>query len=165
MPPSELGPAVADIVAARIHHFRTQGDIAYTELSRRLNEIGVPVQHVAIKDIEKGRRKVSAAELIGFAYAFDVSPIALLMPSGIDRADAVPGTGLAADTWLAWLRGDEPFGLAPGERGGRRKLEFLVRSSASWELDQYVRDIEAGIERRERGEADGASATGPRTAG
>ncbi|KZM70970.1 helix-turn-helix domain-containing protein [Nocardia terpenica] len=143
-PPEELGDAIAKIIAERIKQLREDLGIGYAELSRRLKAIGCPIPELGLSKIESRDRRISADELPALAYVLGVSPMTLLMPDAAAN-DAVDGTGLTAEQLWAWLRGDEPFGSAPGDRGGRARLEFLARSQPSWivgELDDAIRAIQ-----------------------
>lgn len=62
-------------VARNLHLLRTGKGWSYVALSRRLAQVGCPMNHTAIFKIEKGspRRRISVDELAAFSIVFDRS--------------------------------------------------------------------------------------------
>lgn len=89
------------------------------ELSRRLAELGQPIQDSGITKIESGTRRVDVDDLVALAVALEVTPNALLLP-GTDS----PGSASrymvtpvnmeeAPSTIWAWATGETPLGAQP----------------------------------------------------
>ncbi len=151
-PSDQLGSAAGPIVGERLKQLRKTQGIGYAELSRKLAQVGCAIAELGLRKIENGERKVSVDDLLALAYALDVAPVTLLVPD-VDAGDIVEGTGLTAAKLWAWVRAEEPFGAAPGDRGGRARLAFLARSQPGWVLDEYAKAVEAVQAAREpRGE-------------
>lgn len=85
-------------------------------LSAIMGEIGHPLSHATLSEIERGDRRVTVDDLTAFAVALEVSPVTFLMPvSRTDDVDAdepvrLTGTPEAPARQLAdWVRGDAPL--------------------------------------------------------
>jgi transcriptional regulator with XRE-family HTH domain len=85
--------ATAETVSANVKRVRTDKNLGLRALSKKLGEVGRPLGHSAVDQIEKGTRRVDVDDLMALAAAFNVSPIALLMPESATRDDLVEVTG------------------------------------------------------------------------
>jgi transcriptional regulator with XRE-family HTH domain len=132
--------ATAETVSANVKRLRKGQNLGLRSLSNKLGEVGRPLGHSAVDQIEKGTRRVDVDDLMALAAALGVSPITLLMPpmSGegtnqmadsdemvqvARKVDPVP----AGRLWL-WLRADSPL---PGYKGSHRK--FFVDARPDWD--------------------------------
>ena len=100
--------ATAETVSANVKRLRTQQNLGLRGLSKKLGEVGRPLGHSAIDQIEKGTRRVDVDDLMALAVALDVSPITLLLPDNPEAEVTVPGEDdpvSAPRLWL-WLRAD-----------------------------------------------------------
>lgn len=103
------------------------------DVAARLVEVGRPLPHTSVSDIENGSRRVDVDDLTALAIVLGVSPITLLMPSADDSDAEVTCTGIAsapAQMLWEWLRALGPFdsrGDAAAERA------FLSRAQPDWD--------------------------------
>src|ERR1700736_1212444 len=72
--------ATAETVSANVKRLRLEQNLGLRGLSKRLGEVGRPLGHSAVDQIEKGTRRVDVDDLMALALAFNVSPATLLMP-------------------------------------------------------------------------------------
>lgn len=91
-----------EVIGANLARIRrSRPGLSLRKLAERLAAVGRPINADSINRAEKGRRQVSAAELIALAEVLGVSPVTLLMPpDGNDPA------------WVArwrWMHGEEPL--------------------------------------------------------
>ncbi len=115
-----LTPWIA--VARRMKELRQRRGWTAAELADRCAEIGMPeLNRSVIANIESHRRKyVTVDEAFTLAYALDVAPIHLLVPTTLDPDFESTIYGVAPDRFLpvaetrAWIRGDfSPGGIDP----------------------------------------------------
>ena len=93
MPIDSIG-ATGAVVARNISRLRRDQGLAYTELSKRLSELGRPIPTLGLRKIESGGRRVDVDDVIALSLALAVSPITLFMPYPLDDAGElldVPG--------------------------------------------------------------------------
>lgn len=125
--------ATAETVSANVKRLRTQQNLGLRGLSKKLGEVGRPLGHSAIDQIEKGTRRVDVDDLVALAAALGVSPITLLMPGmpganiPAEMVDA-PGDPVSAGRWWLWLIADAPL---PGYAGPQRR--FFVDARPEWD--------------------------------
>jgi transcriptional regulator with XRE-family HTH domain len=74
--------ATAKTVSANVKRLRSQQNLGLRGLANKLGEVGRPLGHSAVDQIEKGKRRVDVDDLMALAAALDVSPATLLMPVG-----------------------------------------------------------------------------------
>jgi transcriptional regulator with XRE-family HTH domain len=105
--------ATAETVSANVKRLRKKQNLGLRGLSNKLGEVGRPLGHSAVDQIEKGTRRVDVDDLVALALALDVSPITLLMPDmpgADDPSQDVSATGMdtkvAAGRFWLWLRGE-----------------------------------------------------------
>lgn len=102
------------VVAARVREMRSAKQWSAQRLAEEMAELGVDWNRGVVAKLETGRREsVSVAELMALACVFDVSPIALLLPSEAgDYAIApnrVAGSTIRIIDWMLGRSG-LPFG-------------------------------------------------------
>lgn len=118
-------------------------DLGYAELARRLKANGRGIPELGLRRIEEGKLRVDADDLAALAFALDVSPITLLMPSTTDADGVVAmsaGTATAQQFWR-WLAAETPLtGDAPSDVFG-----FIWRSVPSGPLGTQIRLVESGV--------------------
>jgi transcriptional regulator with XRE-family HTH domain len=105
-----LGETVGDQIAASVARLRQEKRLPYTELSKRLEDLGQPIPVLGLRRIERGARRLDADELAALAKALDVPPFALLFPIG-DAGTVEILPGYVVDRWAAakWWSGEGPF--------------------------------------------------------
>jgi transcriptional regulator with XRE-family HTH domain len=86
--------ATAETVSANVKRLRTKQNLGLRSLSKKLGEVGRPLGHSAVDQIEKGTRRVDVDDLMALALALGVSPVTFLMPETVEPADMVEVTGL-----------------------------------------------------------------------
>jgi hypothetical protein len=67
------------VVARNVKTIRKARNLAYTELSARLHELGREIPTWGLRKIESGGRRVDTDDLVALALALNVSPLALLL--------------------------------------------------------------------------------------
>ncbi len=83
------------------------------DLSARLEELGRPLSHATISEIERGARRVDVDDLTTLAAALGVSPASLLMPPStmpFDEHVELSGASDDAGSVWSWLTADAPLG-------------------------------------------------------
>jgi transcriptional regulator with XRE-family HTH domain len=124
--------ATAETVSANVKRLRTDQNLGLRGLSTKLAEVGRPLGHSAVDQIEKGTRRVDVDDLVALAAALGVSPTTLLMP-GMSNADAPKMIEVAraemsiARFWL-WLKTDAA--LPTYQREQRR---FYLDARPEWD--------------------------------
>jgi transcriptional regulator with XRE-family HTH domain len=125
--------AAAETVSANVKRLRTEQNLGLRGLSNKLGEVGRPLGHSAVDQIEKGTRRVDVDDLVALAAALGVSPITLLMPEmpGADKpAETVPAPGVdggvSAGLWWKWLRADAAL-------PGYAQRRFFAESRPEWD--------------------------------
>jgi transcriptional regulator with XRE-family HTH domain len=132
--------ATAARVSVNVKRLRKGKNLGLRGLSNKLAEVGRPLGHSSVDQIEKGARRVDVDDLMALAAALDVSPTTLLMPAmpgedpkemaGKSEMVEVPGEDgpiSAGRLWL-WLRADASL---PGYTGPQRR--FFVDARPEWD--------------------------------
>lgn len=113
---------------------RLRGGMQYKELSERLAELGRPIPPLGLRRIEAGERRVDVDDLMALAVAFDVSPLALLLPRDGSRELASPMAGVvgrevAHNTQWLFALAQEPLAFNPQDNQlGAKLRKFQLRS-------------------------------------
>lgn len=100
----ELGP-IGKCVAANVTRYREVARFNYTELSKELAQYGRDIPPLGVRRIEEGARRVDVDDLIALALALNVSPLALLAPSGGEIALVPDGAAHPAGLIWSWAQG------------------------------------------------------------
>jgi transcriptional regulator with XRE-family HTH domain len=138
--------ATAETVSANVKGLRTKQNLGLRGLSKKLGEVGRPLGHSAVDQIEKGTRRVDVDDLMALALALGVSPVTLLMPNTKEPTDKVATAGAAADIeaerlWK-WMLAQAPlFESAPEEL-----FAFLGRALPSWRVAQQIQGLATVVE-------------------
>jgi transcriptional regulator with XRE-family HTH domain len=103
----------AETVSANVKRLRREQNLGLRGLSNKLAEVGRPLGHSAVDQIEKGTRRVDVDDLVALAVALGVSPITLLMPGMDNQAEMIAAPGekepvTAGRLWL-WMRAEAPL--------------------------------------------------------
>jgi transcriptional regulator with XRE-family HTH domain len=137
--PIPLG-AAGETVRANVKQLREDQNLGYSQLSRKLHEVGRSVPDLGLRRIEAGERRVDVDDLMALAVALGVSPVTLLMPPkpSDDKHEMVVATemveapgedgGIPAGRLWQWLRADMPL---PGYKGPHMK--FFVDARPEWD--------------------------------
>lgn len=147
--------ATAETVSANVKRLRTKQNLGLRGLSTKLGEVGRPLGHSAIDQIEKGTRRVDVDDLMALAVALEVSPSTLLMPNAENAEDQVYATGWehaadAAQVW-GWLQTDVSLGWRdrPDISAERALPAFLYRELME-EKAARLPELKARFEERKR---------------
>lgn len=109
--PNQVGPT-GKHVAANVRRLRTTLGWSTYEVSAMLKDAGRPIAASSITNIEAGRRRVDADDLVSLALVFGVNPSALLLPLETEGSvDITTGGTVAADTAWSWMDGRRPLRL------------------------------------------------------
>jgi hypothetical protein len=134
--------ATAETVSANVKRLRMKQNLGLRGLSKKLGEVGRPLGHSAVDQIEKGTRRVDVDDLMALALALDVSPITLLMPDmhmpGADdpaKMVAVPGmdTKVSAGRLWLYLRGEASVTSISD-------LALVVNAQPEWQQARWIKD-------------------------
>ncbi|WP_200214952.1 helix-turn-helix domain-containing protein [Micromonospora coerulea] len=146
----EIKPGrVGEQLAQQLRRVREDRHVTYTELVKRLEELGHPIPILGLRRIERGERRVDVDDLIALARALRVPPVLLLFPVGAEGplVQLVPGVLADPNAALAWFTGEGrmPHGLTDEEYGrqfgrGRQDpatglYEWYDDPDVSWEAD------------------------------
>ena len=88
--------ATARTVSENVKRWRDQRNLGLRGLAKKLGDVGRPLTHSAIDQIEKGTRRVDVDDLMALAAALEVSPITLLLPADTDASTSVDASGIGA---------------------------------------------------------------------
>jgi transcriptional regulator with XRE-family HTH domain len=124
--------ATAETVSANVKDLRKARNLGLRSLAKKLEDVGRPLSHSAVDQIEKGTRRVDVDDLVALALALDVQPSVLLMPRLGDPVEVVAVTekvGMSANQLWRWLTA-APDSLA-------HMAEWPV-----WEQTQWIGDTD-----------------------
>ena len=124
--------ATAETVSANVKRLRTKQNLGLRGLSTKLGEVGRPLGHSAVDQIEKGTRRVDVDDLMALAVALEVSPRRYCMPYAENADDQVRDDRSAMDAFEAWS-GCAEAGCSRGHIGGRHYRRCVPQSS--WRRD------------------------------
>lgn len=80
-----------DVLARNLRAARSRLDISQQSLAARMRALGYEAWlHQTVGNVEKGKRRVTAEEILGLSYALETSVAALMMPTEDDRSVAFP---------------------------------------------------------------------------
>lgn len=132
---SDLGPVGVNVTNT-VRHFREDRRLGYAELSRKLAEIGRDIPPLGLRRIESGERKVDVDDLVALAFVFDISPLALLLPT---EASSLTPQGETYSLEQIWSWGEGLHPLPPDtDRAGPdlvRDVRFLTESRPHMKVD------------------------------
>lgn len=128
----ELGPA-GDVVRSNVARIRKARGLTLRGMATQLTEVGRPLAHTAISDIENGSRRVDADDLVALALALDVAPTTLLMPQSDDwetgSVQLTENVASAPQRVWEWLIAAYPLKRdTRGNEPTRATLEFRMRA-------------------------------------
>jgi transcriptional regulator with XRE-family HTH domain len=151
---TDLGPIGVNVTHT-VRRLREERRLGYAELSRMLAEIGRDIPPLGLRRIESGERKVDVDDLVALAFVFDVSPLALLLPTEASSLTSQGETYSFEQIW-SWGLGAQPL---PREAAPSRDLvrhaRFLTESQPHVQVDweQFLSQIVASDkEVRSRGD-------------
>jgi transcriptional regulator with XRE-family HTH domain len=97
----------------RIRELRQARGMTQQDLADRLSQLGARVDRTAVAKVEKGTRELALAEAFQYAYALDVAPVHLFVPTDSDELISIgPNMEAPPKHVRAWIRGERPFGDA-----------------------------------------------------
>lgn len=101
------GSTVRQVIGANIQRIRKVRGLKGEELVSRLRAHGIQIPASSLSEIETGKRRVSAEELLVFAIALNTSVIDLLTPLDGSPLTVAEGVEPLHPAWLEdWLRGE-----------------------------------------------------------
>lgn len=127
-------------VTHTVRQFREKRNLGYAELSRKLAEIGREIPPLGLRRIESGDRRVDVDDLVALAFALEVSPLVLLLPTDTSSLTAARPPWAAEDIWL-WATGSRAL---PGQENA---LQFMRDSNPLTDWSQIEGDIAREIRR------------------
>ncbi len=135
---TDLGPIGINVTQA-VQRFREERRLGYAELSRQLAETGREIPPLGLRRIESGERRVDVDDLVALAVVFDVSPLALLLPTDAGVLTSQGQEYSLAQIWT-WGEGLNPLPReADGSRDLARHARFLTESRPHWPQADWVR--------------------------
>lgn len=118
--------------------------LSLRKLAERLNAIGRPINADGLNRAEKGRRQISASELVALALALDVSPLALLLPHSPASEGVELASGVVADWREAWrwATGEQPL-TRQGEHADLfdEKVSAYIRENRPHESNSIIEEL------------------------
>ncbi|MFF5004102.1 helix-turn-helix domain-containing protein [Streptomyces phaeochromogenes] len=142
---SESGPTSAQ-VARNIERVRKTRQLKQKDLSDRLGAVGRPMLPTVVSKVERGERRIDVDDLVAFALALNVSPLALLLPpleAGDPYVSLTGGVEATLTNAWKWAAGERALPDSPGERASEEKEEAYELLSHSQE-QRYVKRKPAG---------------------
>ena len=125
----------SQVFRQRMREVREHGKLSQQDLCQRLVDIGFALRRSAIREIEKGSRRISLDEALAIAAALGVAPVYMFTPFESDDPIEIDdrlqaeeqfttitklkiGEKLAMTPWEArrWTRGTEIYSDAPPDR-------------------------------------------------
>ena len=126
--------ATAQAVSDNVKRPRTSRNLGLRSLARELGDMGRPLGHSAVDQIEKGTRRVDVDDLMALAAVLNVSPATLLMPETTqdEWETAVDATGLpdgvtAHQLW-DWLTAQHSPSIPAEDAHARDHYMWLLRA-------------------------------------
>lgn len=114
---------VGQVLAQQLRRVRESRHVTYTDLVKRLDDLGHPIPILGLRRIERGERRVDVDDLVALARALRVPPVLLLFPVDAEGplVELVPGVLADPNDALVWFTGEGrmPHGLSREEYGKR----------------------------------------------
>jgi len=135
---TELGPIGVNVTHT-VRRFRENRRLGYAELSRELAETGREIPPLGLRRIESGERRVDVDDLVALAVVFDVSPLALLLPT---QAGALTSQGSEYSLQQIWTWGEGSNPLPRDDVPSQdlvRRARFLTESRPHWAGADWMR--------------------------
>ncbi|MDV7137175.1 helix-turn-helix domain-containing protein [Williamsia muralis] len=118
--------------------YRSLRRMTLRDMAARMTEVGRPMGHATLNEIENGARRVDVDDLTALAGALNVSPASLLMPYSTDPHDetvVLTGAPLPASSPFAgglweWLTAEAPLGADPTADRDEFEIERWRRDAA-----------------------------------
>lgn len=102
----EASAAPTRVVAERVKWLRTRRGWSGADLATEMQDLGVKWSQSIVANLESGRRPdVTVVELFALAYAFSVSPLALLFPSEPAIYAVTPDRSVDVPRMYDWVTG------------------------------------------------------------
>ena len=93
---------IAATIASQVRQYRRERKVSGQHLACMTAELGMEIPRSVLANFESGRREtVTVAETLILAYALDVTPAMLLIPSG--EVEMLPGVMWSSEKALHWL--------------------------------------------------------------
>jgi transcriptional regulator with XRE-family HTH domain len=99
-----------DTTAERVRTLRKRSTMTQQGLADRLAQLGARIDRSAVARIESGERDLSLEEAFQFAWALDVAPVHLFVPTdGDEPIEIGPKVQASPDEVRKWIRGRDPL--------------------------------------------------------
>ncbi|MFD8739391.1 helix-turn-helix domain-containing protein [Streptomyces sp. NPDC059618] len=139
---NELGPT-GEQVAANLQRMRQFRGYTMQQLRDKMEQLGRPLPATAVIKTEQGDRRVDVDDLVAFALALNVSPLALLLPPEWSDRQIHLTPELAVRARTAWQWGE---GRAPANDWATGALTITAEGDAEWDDEQkFFEDREAYV--------------------
>lgn len=133
--------SINEVIAARVREYRQRRGWSVRQLAEECAKHGAPqLTAASLGNIERGqdegakrkRREVTVAELVILGYVFDIPPVLLMFPIGMDASVSVlPDVVTNPISGLLWASGNVNFRFSPGHLpanpGEYQKSQFLIQ--------------------------------------
>lgn len=154
----------SDVLARNLRAARSRLDINQEALAARMRSLGYSAWlRQTVANVEKARRRVTAEEIFGLAYALETSIGALMQATNDDLLVAFPGGGAVAavsvqrsaagrnDGAVLWDDGAPSFPEPLTELGRKLGVNPAIRALAAMaEVVEAEREREAAMESGQR---------------
>jgi transcriptional regulator with XRE-family HTH domain len=142
----------SSLVSDNLRTLRYTARLSQSEVLKRLEGLGAPMDQAALSRKESGHRAITVEDLYRFAAILNVTPADLLMPQQPRGEVALAPDRVEKNARIrSWIRGRRPLGLYPGlyEAGYRlRDLELEQQAkSVVQRLLQAMADVKARTDR------------------
>jgi transcriptional regulator with XRE-family HTH domain len=151
----------SQIAAQRIKELRNRHNWSQQQLADRITELGSPIDRAAIAKLEAGpkQRRLQLDEMFVFAFALDVAPISLVLPTEDEDIHVAGRTEAATATVRSWFVGEQPLGGPDGGQDSRTyfsevpEREFLSRIQIETvKPKQFVRELAESLPKQKEQE-------------
>lgn len=127
---TRLGP-VGQQVVRNVLALAAADDLSLRALSARLGKLGRPVLPSVLHRLAKGARRVDADDLVAFALALNVNPVALLLPRDVPPdAEVELAPEVRTSAWSAWAWAD-----------GRMPLPWVTAGTPQGSGERFTREM------------------------
>lgn len=157
--------APSELVGRSVKRLREANGWSQRDFAERMKALGIPLHHATVAKVEKGTRRVDLDELLKLAYALNVAPVHLFVPTDeyIDtlQVDVTPEVTVGPYVLRKWIRGELPI----ADQDQRRYFAFMPNEEWAKRFGRgadalvgAAEDVRAAIREGDRAEAGNAIA-------
>ncbi|MDX1890127.1 helix-turn-helix transcriptional regulator [Mycolicibacterium sp. 050158] len=130
---------VTETIGTNIERARRTREMTGRDLSARLRDLGAPMSVATVSEVERGKRKVSAAELLIFSVALNTSVIDLLTPNDGSQLEIAENIDPIPWAWLeSWIGGNSPW---PPHPTNSAYTEQFFETASEWRKLKHRTDM------------------------